>query len=156
MFQIGSKLLSEIFNFSLLDEISFPISSSKYLYLPGKNLLSTARVMADVQSNSYGYFVTGFAISPDFPAPGDVSTVRRLDFSNETMSLPGTDYPVAAENAKGVSSSYYGYVAGGYVPTALGRVNTIRRLDFSSETFATPGNNLPSSISSMITFSNSN
>ena len=86
------------------------------------------------ESATYGYFGAGF--SPT----GQVTTVDRIDFSNETTSAPGnnlsppTKYYVAA-----LSSSSYGYFGGGNAPPS---VDTIDRIDFSNETTSAPGNNL--------------
>jgi hypothetical protein len=73
-------------------------------------------------------------------APGPLSTVDRIDFSNETTSVPGNNLPQARWSLAAVSSSSYGYFGGGYAPPY---VATIDRIDFSSETTSAPGNNLP-------------
>jgi hypothetical protein len=84
------------------------------------------------ESEIYGYFGGG--------APGPLSTVDRIDFSNETTSVPGNNLPQARWSLAAVSSSSYGYFGGGYAPPY---VATIDRIDFSSETTSAPGNNLP-------------
>jgi hypothetical protein len=88
------------------------------------------------ESATYGYFGGGYA------PPIMVCTIDRLDFSNETTSLPGNGLSQARQNLAAVSSSSYGYFGGGYVP-APPFVCTIDRLDFSNETLSLPGNNLP-------------
>ena len=60
----------------------------------------------------YGYFAGG--IFPAGPAPDYLTTVERIDFSNETFSLPGNDLSVAKGLFDGVSSRFYGYFGGGY------------------------------------------
>jgi hypothetical protein len=88
------------------------------------------------ESATYGYFGGGYA------PPIMVCTIDRLDFSNETTSLPGNGLSQARQNLVAVSSSSYGYFGGGYVP-APPNVCTIDRIDFSNETLSLPGNNLP-------------
>jgi hypothetical protein len=69
---------------------------------------------------SYGYFGGG-------DAPGNVCTIDRLDFSNETVSNPPASSLTQARQAlAATSSSSYGYFGGGTPPT----VCTIDRLDF--------------------------
>ena len=82
---------------------------------------------------TYGYFGGGVA-------PPTVATIDRIDFSNETTSVPGNNLPQARWGLAAVSSSSYGYFSGGYVSDY---VATIDRIDFSSETTSAPGNNLP-------------
>ena len=81
--------------------------------------------MTTVSSNSYGYFGGGNVPSP----------FERIDFSNETFSLPGNEISKVQSGA--TSSDSYGYFRGG----APGNdTDTIKRLDFSNETFSDPGN----------------
>ena len=89
------------------------------------------------ESATYGYFVAGIdpAVSPAY-----VDTVDRIDFSNETRSLPGNDLPSERLGLAAVSSSSYGYFGGG--DNGVSHFNTINRLDFSNETFSAPDNNL--------------
>jgi len=92
--------------------------------------------LAAVSSSSYGYF--GGGNIPPFS-----ERVDRIDFSNDTTSLPGNNLPEARWGLAAVSSSSYGYFAGGQAPPF---VCTIDRLDFSNETISTPfgaGNGLP-------------
>jgi hypothetical protein len=84
------------------------------------------------ESGTYGYFGGG-------GNPTRVSTITRLDFSNETVSAPGKNLPSVRDGAATVSSSSYGYFGGGSLPPSI---NTISRLDFSSETVSNPGKNL--------------
>ena len=114
------------------------------------NGLSQARyLLAAVSTSSYGYFGGG-------EQPGSnpkKSTVDRIDFSNETVSTPfgaGNGLPQARDRLTAVSSSSYGYFAGGVAPPA---VCTIDRLDFSSETFSVPGNHLTQARYSSVGFS---
>ena len=74
--------------------------------------------------SEFGYFGGG---------QPSISTIQRLDFSNETVSTPGNDLTQARGGAAGVSNSNYGYFGGGIT------VSIIDRLDFSSETTSAPG-----------------
>ena len=89
------------------------------------------------ESATYGYFAGGInpAVSPSY-----VATVDRIDFLNETASLPGNNLPSGRKEIGTVSSSSYGYFGGGY--DGSNHINTRNRLDFSNETFSAPGNNL--------------
>jgi hypothetical protein len=87
------------------------------------------------ESGTYGYFGGG-------GNPTRVSTITRLDFSNETVSAPGKNLPSVRDGAATVSSSSYGYFGGGYSPPFI---NTITRLDFSNENISNPGKDLPTS-----------
>lgn len=91
------------------------------------------------ESNNYGYIMGGY-----FQFNTHTNTIRRLDFSSETVSLPGNNLPEAKKKSVGTSNSLYGYIAGGgsFTPPAI-YYNTINRLDFSSEVISSPGNNLP-------------
>ena len=70
---------------------------------PGSLLLSQAKdSMTATESNSYGYFAGGDGPPPD--QAFSVNTVERLDFSSETMSLPGNNLPAAREDMAAVSN----------------------------------------------------
>ena len=87
------------------------------------------------ESATYGYYGGGYVIPGNF-----YSLIDRLDFSSETVSLPGNNLTYVRLNGAAASSSFYGYFGGGTVspfPSA-----TVDRLDFSNETASTPGNNL--------------
>jgi len=105
---------------------------------PGKNLTMLPGVYwnSTVSSSSYGYFVGGLVA----PTDGVDCKIRRLDFSNETVSDPGQNLPMALYGIAGTSSSSYGYFGGGGTTIT---VNTITRLDFSNDTLSPPGKNLP-------------
>ena len=82
--------------------------------------------------SEFGYFGGGSTPS----APGSTSTIDRLDFSNETVSLPGNDLTQKRTMLAAVSNSNYGYFGGGQIPSTT---STIDRLDFSNETVSAPG-----------------
>jgi hypothetical protein len=89
------------------------------------------------ESATYGYFGGG-------ATPGLISTISRLDLSNESVSNPGNNLPSARGFLAGTSSRSYGYFGGGSFTPPLQFFSTISRLDFSNETVSDPGNNLPS------------
>ena len=88
------------------------------------------------ESANYGYCGGG-----DISGPTIVNTIDRIDFSNETVSLPGNNLPTNRYNSAGVSdfNSGYGYFGGGFAPPY---VNSVTKIDFSDET-TTPSNALP-------------
>jgi hypothetical protein len=107
---------------------------------PGKNLPTARGFLAATSSSSYGYFGGGLS------TPGTanyISTITRLDFSNETVSDPGKNLPTVITQLATISSSSYGYFGGGFTPPLNARISTITRLDFSNETTSNPGKNLP-------------
>ena len=68
----------------------------------------------------------------------------RLDFSTETRATPGAyQLSQARYRLAAVSSSPYGYFAGGFEFPISTVYSTIDRLDFLIETISTPGNKLP-------------
>ena len=79
--------------------------------------------------SNYGYFGGGSPV---------VSTIDRLDFSNDTVAAPGNHLTEARQGLAAVSNSNYGYFGGGYFP-GPNYCSTIDRLDFSNETVAAPG-----------------
>ena len=100
------------------------------------------------ESANYGYFAGGFA-------PPQLCTIDRIDFSSETVSLPGSSLTKKRYLLAAVSNSNYGYFAGGNVaPNAC----TIDRIDFSSETVVVPpvGDQLTQARNSLTAVSNSN
>jgi hypothetical protein len=89
------------------------------------------------ESGIYGYFAGGFDATA---TPTSLSKIDRIDFSNETISVPGTNLSLARYVLGSLSNSSYGYYAGGQAPPPY--VATIDRIDFTNETTSTPGNNL--------------
>ena len=122
---------------------------------PGNNLnvVGQARdYMAAVYTPNYGYFGGGkkYAATPPYS-----DLINRIDFSNETASLPGNNLTQKREDLGGVFSPEYGYFAGGFHSPG---VNTIDRIDFTTETVAAPpvGDNLPGNRYGMGSVSNLN
>ena len=111
-----------------------------------KKVYNRQRVDNWPESNNYGYFAGAHV----------VCTIDRIDFSNETVSLPGPSLTQARSALATVSNSNYGYFAGGYVPPS--KLCTIDRIDFSSEIVAVPpvGDQLTESRQGLTAVSNSN
>ena len=99
------------------------------------------------ESAIYGYFGGGNIPS----GPTNISTISRLNFSNETVSNPGNNLPSTTSNLVAVSSIFYGYFGGGVTPSTI---STIRRLDFSNETVSLPGKNLLTTLYNAATSNN--
>ena len=135
---------------SLLSSIERIDLSNETLANSGKNLSQQIHFLSSVSNSNYGYFGGGFNAPP---STSDVSTIDRLDFSNETVSTPGPDLSQARGYISAVANSSYGYFVGGFAPPY---VNTIDRLDFSSETVSLPGNNLTLGTGFITTASSSN
>ena len=112
---------------------------------PGKNLLRTLSRMAGLSGGAsiyrskgfktYGYFCGG-------SVPGTASTVSRVEFSTETVSLSGNNLPLWRQEGSGLSNNNYGYVAGGVALSPPFDTSTVLRLDFSNEVVSDPGNRL--------------
>lgn len=79
-------------------------------------------------AKSYGYYAGG-------NTPSTVATVRRIEFSNETVASPGNDLTQARRRVAVSFNNNYGYFAGGGPPSYK---SIIDRLDFSNETMAGP------------------
>ena len=115
--------------------------SNEIVSNPGKNLPIEKRLSVGVSNNSYGYFAGGAANGSPEPI---VSTITRLDFSNETVSDPTKNLPTVRVYVAGVSNNSYGYFGGGSDPIAS--ISTITRLDFSNETVSNPGKNFAGAV----------
>jgi hypothetical protein len=104
------------------------------------------------ESANYGYFAGGYSASGP---PYAKNEIYRIDYFDETVSLPGPSLTQARQVLAGVSNSNYGYFAGGNAPPW---VCTIDRIDFSSETVAVPpvGDQLTQAKQGLAGVSNSN
>jgi hypothetical protein len=81
-------------------------------------------------TNSYGYFAGGW--NPPF-----TTTMQRLDFSTDNVSLPGNDMPVAIVDGCVENNETNAYFAGGNTGNApLYAASNAFKLDLSSETFS--------------------
>jgi hypothetical protein len=85
-------------------------------------------------NKNYGYFAGGFA-------PPQISTITRLDFSNDTVSDPGKNLTTTRSELAAVASNYHGYFGGGFSPP---QICNITRIDFVNETINQSLGNLPS------------
>jgi hypothetical protein len=131
----GSVTSAGIDNISRLDFSNETTSNAP------NNLPSVTRHCAGISVSSsilrpnktYGYFTGGQKSAVRS------CTISRLDFSNETVSLPAKNLPTSRVNMGVVSNNSYGYFGGG----DPGSICTITRLDFSNEVISDPGKNLP-------------
>jgi hypothetical protein len=117
--------------------------SNETVSSPGKNISPARSNAATVSNNSYGYFGGGNN-GPGGAVATAISTITRLDFSNETVSDPGKNFLTSPRYIlAAVSNNSYGYFGGGVaLPSVPQSICTITRLDFSNETVSNPGNNL--------------
>jgi hypothetical protein len=108
----------------------------------GKDLPFKGSYKQNFSAGSYGYFMGGYFYDP----PGDdwFTTLSRLDFISETVSVIGTIGPTTCDGRAAVQNNLNGYVCGGGFPY----INTVYKMEFSTENVSTPGNNLPTSASS--------
>jgi hypothetical protein len=98
---------------------------------PGRNLPTQLQNAGAVSNpnNSYGYFGGGYS-SLYLGATTIYNTISRLDFTNETISLPGKNFSTTRTGTTGVYNQTYGYFGGSGC--------VISRLDFTSETLSEP------------------
>jgi hypothetical protein len=78
-----------------------------------------------------GYYVGGATPAAPFSA-----TIERINFSDETRTLPGFNLPAGRGFMSGVSSVLYGYFGGGNNGST--DLATIERIDFFTENRTTP------------------
>jgi hypothetical protein len=98
---------------------------------PG-NTLPVGRNNIEGLANAINSYFGGGFFNP--PTTGTyVSTITRQNFSNETVTNPGNNLPVARSNITATSSSSFGYFGGGF-NAAPAEVSTISRINFSNET----------------------
>jgi hypothetical protein len=104
---------------------------------PGNNMPAVTFNHATIKNNKYGYFLGGQYINTF--AYGRC-LISRLDFSSETLNLPGTNIPNLLWNQTATQSLSHGYLLGGNTPAST---DTIRKLDFDSESISTISSTLP-------------
>ena len=112
--------------------------TTESISLPGNDVPGLKSSFTAVASNSYSYF--GGGVIPASGPPGVTCVISRLDFSNETNSLPGNNLPSERYSAATIAGKLSGYFTGGQVSSPL--LNTISKLEFDTETNSLPGNNL--------------
>jgi len=117
---------------TLINTITRLDFSSETVSNPGNNLPTARFALAATESSSYGYFGGGDGTSG---GGTPLSTVTRLDFSNDSISSPGNPLTVQRTESATISNvNSYGYFGGGnptYESVALS--TSIIRLDFSNE-----------------------
>lgn len=140
----GNPSLNSVSTISRLEFSTETTSTSGFLPVPLKGFQGFSAGISNSTGSSiykrkgsktFGYFAGG---NTDTANPTFVNTISRLDFSNETASLPGRNLPTTKWMGTGLSNNFYGYFTGDYdSPLA----NTISRLDFSNESVSLPGKN---------------
>ena len=104
--------------------------------LPGNTGLGYAH---GISGNTNGYIFGGLT-----PA---ISTcqVKRIDFSSETYSLPGNDFPTNLTDSATISVTNInrGYIFGGYAPGPNVMLDDIKSFDTSTESFSVLTDTIP-------------
>jgi hypothetical protein len=113
---------------STVDRIDFSNDSATAL---ARGSLSAARnSLAATGNSNYGWF--GGGESPATPAP--VSTINRVDFSNDfSTASPRGPLSSARGYFAATGNSNYGWFGGGYISTPAAIRSTIDRIDFSND-----------------------
>lgn len=119
-------------HFSTIDRIDFKTEAVTSLTATLPIAIDSAAGVSN-PDGTYGYFGGG-------QIPGFVSTITRLDFSNDTISGPGNNFPTTRCDTGATSNRMYGYFCNGFSPPYI---NTVSRLDFSTEIISDPGKNMP-------------
>jgi len=99
------------------------------------NLSEKRRAYASAQNSSYGYMIGGDKF-PSPPPPTNLSSIGRMEFSTDIVSIPPSTLSTELYYAGGIQSQYNAYIIGGITPPNTYDC-TIRRMDFSTETFST-------------------
>lgn len=120
--------------YSNIDRLDF--STESLTTLSSKLSISRSDTYG-VSNDSYGYFGGGYFIPP--LTANTRSTIDRLDFSNETITVPSSKL-ITGRNCHSTfqNKEYYGYFGGGYAGKAM--ISSIERFDFSSELLSSNGN----------------
>ena len=134
-----------------VDRIDFSNDSGT---TPVRGLLSSARRTVSATGNSnYGWF--GGGLIPGSPA--SVTTVDRIDFSNDssTASVRGS-LSLARTGPAATGNSNYGWFGGGQTPT-FAAISTVDRINFSNDSVtASPRSPLSSNRTGVAAMGNSN
>jgi hypothetical protein len=119
--------------------------SSETVSDPGINLPMRSVGTSGVKTNSYGYFAGGITpVNLPVPTQSQVfSHIARLDFSNESVTVP-VNLPAPRHSMFSFHNMSYGYFCGGTGPNPVPPTPTshcrIERLDFSNETISSRTN----------------
>lgn len=117
----------------------FMSAVSNYVKLP----LITNVAAYTISSNTVGTGQGTFGLYAGGAAPGPLSTVDRVDFSNDTATaIVRGPLSAARRNSSGVANSSFGWFGGGYSP-APGFRSTVDRIDFGNDSPATAAARLP-------------
>jgi len=118
-------LLAPFIYLSTVDRIDFSNDSSTASV---RGPLSLARYYLAATGNSnYGWFGGGIID----PYPSKLSTVDRIDFSNDfSTASPRGPLSLARSNSIATGNSNYGWFGGGWIS---GTVSTVDRIDFSND-----------------------
>lgn len=104
---------------------------------PGTNgVPQRISAMQGFSQPSYGYFGGG-DITPSAP-PSYISTIRKFDFSSETVTNLTNTFSSGKIAMAAVSNETYGYFCGGY--DGVSPISTVSRLDILNETVSDPIN----------------
>jgi len=117
--------------------------SSEVFYNIPTVMPEKGRYSQNFSTQSYGYFMGGYY----YDAPGDdwFTTISRLDFISETVSIIGSIGPTTCDGRTAVQNNLNGYVCGGSFPY----IKEIYKMEFSTENVSAPGN-MPYEISGAI------
>ena len=115
-----------------VDRIDFSNDSTTAL-VRGSLSLARNRLAATGNSN-YGWFGGGYI--PGTPTGASVTTVDRIDFSNDsaTASIRGSLISLTGRHSLAATgNSNYGWFGGGIIPTPLFVYSIVDRIDFSND-----------------------
>jgi hypothetical protein len=124
----GSVISPIVARVSTVDRIDFSNDSTT---ASPRGPLSSAKYKSSATGNSnYGWFGGGIIV----PGPAAVSTVERIDFSNDSSTAsPRGPLTIARGIAAAIGNSNYGWFGGGgHIPTPT-KFSTVDRIDFSND-----------------------
>ena len=126
----GSLGTSPVTVSSTVDRIDF---SNDSVSASPRSPLSLARWGSAATGNSnYGWFGGGYYPVPLLADPPYLSTVDRIDFSNDSSTAPiRGPLSLARHSSAATGNSNYGWFGGGFLP---GSTSTVDRIDFSNDT----------------------
>ena len=115
---------------SVVDRIDFANDSS---VTSPRSPLSLARYwMGSTGNSNYGWFGGG---TIPFPGPLSLSTVDRIDFSNDLSTASvRSSLLISRDRLSATGNSNYGWFGGGVLTTSIS--NTVERIDFSNDSIS--------------------
>ena len=128
----GYTLTLPFFGLSTIDRIDF---SNDATTASSRGLLNTnangRQLLAATGNSNYGWF--GGGVHNPSPTPVIVSTVDRIDFSNDSASVLGRgSLSLVKGSLTATGNSNYGWFGGGYGP-ASAYYSTVERIDFAND-----------------------